>query len=1000
MADFGAYHALGKGMTPGEDPRSRVQGGQQFRSPTAASPSGYQQAGPSFANGTPLQQPPHGENLQTGATSSPGSGYFPPQAMNDGVAGMTARMGSMGVSGESGGSVRAPRRKDRHAYHNLAQPTIPPQPPNAPNQTGIQSQPQFLNAGQPHTPQFPQNLHPQDPSSRFQQPGEEAVTTQGKVDPEQIPSIPRARDVSAQYYLDNVYPTMERHVPPDATVPFVAYDQGNSSPKYSRLTLNNVPSSAEGLASTALPLGLVLQPLAPLQDGEQPIPVLDFGEPGPPRCRRCRTYINPFMTFRAGGNKFVCNMCNFPNDVTAEYFSPTDPSGVRVDRVSRPELMAGTVEFLVPKEYWAKDPVGLRWLFLIDVGQEAVNRGFIETVCSGVREALYGDNSESDNQVNGDAEPAQRLPAGTKVGIVTFDKEVHFYNLSSRLDKAQMMVMTDLEDPFVPLSEGMFVDPYESKEIIMSLLDQLPSFFADIKNPEPALLPTLNAALAALAPTGGKIVCSLSVLPTWGPGRLFKRDTGKTGDTDHERKLLTTEHPGFKKTAASMVSAGIGVDFFVAAAAGGYMDLATIGYIPALTGGEVYFYSNFHAPRDTQKLAKEISHSVNRETGFQALMKVRCSNGLQVSAYHGNFLQHTFGADLEIGTIDADKALAVLFSYDGKLDAKLDAHFQAALLYTTASGQRRVRCLNVVAAVNERGMETMKFIDQDAVVSIIAKEAASKIAERSLKEIRNNITEKTIDILASYRRNYSGSHPPGQMVLPENLKEFSMYMLSLIKSRAFKGGAETSDSRSHAARLLSSVGVQETSLYLYPRVYALHNLDAGDCFAHPDTGHLVVPPTIRASYSRVDEGGAYLVDNGQTIILWLHSQVSPNLLEDLFGEGANSLQSLDPFLSDLPTLQTHLNAQARNLLQYLSTVRGSKATTLQIARQGLDGSEFEFAARLVEDRNNEAQSYVDWLVHVHRGIQMELAGQRPGKEGEGEAGILSGLTNLKTPYWT
>lgn len=122
------------------------------------------------------------------------------------------------------------------------------------------------------------------------------------------------------------------------------------------------------------------------------------------------------------------------------------------------------------------------------------------------------------------------------------------------------------------------------------------------------------------------------------------------------------------------------------------------------------------------KLSQELAHTVNRETGYQALMKVRCSNGLQVASYHGNFLHHTFGADLEIGSIDADKALGVLFSYDGKLDPRLDAHFQAALLYTSADGQRRVRCINVVAAVNEGGMETMKFVDQDAVVAIIAKE--------------------------------------------------------------------------------------------------------------------------------------------------------------------------------------------------------------------------------------------------------------------------------------
>lgn len=149
------------------------------------------------------------------------------------------------------------------------------------------------------------------------------------------------------------------------------------------------------------------------------------------------------------------------------------------------------------------------------------------------------------------------------------------------------------------------------------------------------------------------------------------------------------------------------------------------GHIAGVTGGETFFYPNFHAPRDLRKLSQEIAHSVNRETGYQALMKVRCSNGLQVSAYHGNFVQHTFGADLEIGSIDADKAMGVLFSYDGKLDPKLDAHFQAALLYTSADGQRRVRCINLVAAVNEGGMETMRCIDQDAVVAIIAKEGES-----------------------------------------------------------------------------------------------------------------------------------------------------------------------------------------------------------------------------------------------------------------------------------
>ncbi|KIW16593.1 hypothetical protein PV08_03781 [Exophiala spinifera] len=981
MANYGSPYGSGAGQ-PYQDPR--------FHDPRAQQPS------PSFP---PSVSPQPGHQQQYGVPASqqqPYAGQFGGQALQqqDSVNSLAGQFGGLDVSGVP---ARSHRKKERHAYHEIAPAPGAPGPPGIPQAEAFGG-PQFQSNGQAAFGSVPGQPGPtaMNPGDKLRM-GEEAVTTQGRVDPEQIPSVARSRDLAGQFYQTNVFPTMEKHLPPPAAVPFTAHDQGNSSPKFARLTVNNIPSSAEALASTGLPLGLVLQPFASIQDGEQPVPVLDFGETGPPRCRRCRTYVNPFMTFRSGGSKMVCNMCNFPNDVPPEYFAPTDVAGVRVDRMQRPELMMGTVEYLVPKEYYTKEPEPLRWLFMIDITQEAINKGFLGSVCQGILDALYG--HEREDSTEEDATP-QSLPVGTKIGIVTYDKEIQFYNLSAGLATAQMMVMTDLEDPFVPLSEGMFVDPQESKEVITALLQSIPNMFSTIKNPEPALLPALNAALASLTSTGGKVVCSLSALPTWGPGSLHLRDDGKGRDTDAERKLFTTEHPGWKKTASAMVTAGIGVDFFLAAPGGGYMDVATVGHLSRLTGGEMFFYPNFVAPRDNLKLQTEIKHSVHRETGYQVLMKVRCSNGLQVSAYHGSFLQHTFGADLEIGTIDADKAIGVLFSYDGKLDSKLDAHFQAALLYTSASGQRRVRCINVVAGVNDGATETMRTVDQDAVVNILAKEASTKLSEKSLKDIRAGITEKTIDILAGYRKNFSGSHPPGQLVLPEHLKEFAMYTLGLIKSRAFKGGVEPTDRRVHSARLMRSSGVTETALYLYPRIYALHNLAPEDCFANAETGQLVVPPTVRASFARVEEGGVYLVDNGQIVLIWLHAQVSPNLLEDLFGEGTRSLEALDPMTNELPVLETHLNAQVRNLLQYISTVRGSKAAAFTLARQGLDGSEFEYARMLVEDRNNEAQSYVDWLVHVHRAIQMELSGQRKKEDTGDNEGILNSLAGLKAPYWT
>lgn len=199
--------------------------------------------------------------------------------------------------------------------------------------------------------------------------------------------------------------------------------------------------------------------------------------------------------------------------------------------------------------------------------------------------------------------------------------------------------------------------------------------------------------------------------------------------------------------------------------------------------------------------------------------------------------------------------------------------------------------------------------------------------------------------------------------------------------------------------MIRSFGCTELSLYLYPRIIPIHNLSPEDGFAN-EQGQLQVPPTLRASFSRIEEGGVYIIDNGQICLLWLHARVSPNLLEDLFGPGKDSLHSLDANTSSLPVMETHLNAQVRNILQYLSTIRGSKAVTIQLARQGIDGSEYEFARLLLEDRNNEAQSYIDWLVHVHRQIQYELGGHRKREDtSSGVESTLSGLTGLRPPYW-
>jgi hypothetical protein len=66
-----------------------------------------------------------------------------------------------------------------------------------------------------------------------------------------------------------------------------------------------------------------------------------------------------------------------------------------------------------------------------------VRSGMLYTVCEGIRQALYGSNGAETNGdgAEGEGGDGHQVPPG-RVAFVTFDRAVHFYNLSvSRIDR-------------------------------------------------------------------------------------------------------------------------------------------------------------------------------------------------------------------------------------------------------------------------------------------------------------------------------------------------------------------------------------------------------------------------------------------------------------------------------------------------------------------------------------------------------------------------------------
>ncbi|KAF9973898.1 COPII coat Sec23p-Sfb3p heterodimer component [Actinomortierella ambigua] len=805
-------------------------------------------------------------------------------------------------------------------------------------------------AQQPYQPQQQQQVPP-----RVQQ-AQPQAGNRPRLDPDQIPSPVAVQETDQAEWDEKPFITSSRtSATPLASTDFMATDAGNCNPKFFRMTTYNIPSTEDLLNTSQLPMGLVIQPLAQLRADEAPIETVDFGDAGPARCRRCKAYINPYMIFTDGGRRFVCNMCLFENEIDPNYFCNLDMNGRRCDLDQRPELRNGSIEFAVPKEYWSKTPMAAAYVFAIDVSWNSIQSGMLGQAVQGIKEAIWDENGQS------------KLAPGVQIGIMTYDKNVHFYNLSSSLEQAQMMVVPDVNDIFVPLSEGFLVNPETSQQVVESLLESLPQLFAENKTTEPVIGAVVQAVRMALENRGGKLILFQTALPTFGPGALKHREDSKLYGTDKERQLYAPQDDFYKKLSESCVDAGLSIDLFMFPNA--YMDVATLGCLPSITGGETFFYPHFHASRDGFKLRGNIARLVQRPFGFNALMRVRCSAGLRIAEHFGN-LHMKNSTDVELAGLDSEKAYGVLVKHEGRLDEKTEASFQVALLYTTADGRRRVRVHNFSTPVASLLGNVFRWADMDTTINFLSKGAVAQALSRPMNEVRDALTEKCVKILSAYRKNCASSTAPGQLILPESFKLFPLYALSMLKSKPLRSGGKgiNSDMRVHQMRMLKSMGVSESIVFFYPRMFNLLNMTP-EMGMMDHTGKVRLPSLVRVSYARLNPQGAYLLENGQNAWLWLGRECDPQFLQDVFG--VNVLEHVDITQRELPVLETNTSQQLRAIVNYVQSQRG-KCLGLTLVRQGLDQLELEFSEQLVEDKNNEALSYVDYLCQIHRMIQTEV----------------------------
>ncbi|KAJ3166384.1 COPII subunit [Geranomyces variabilis] len=721
------------------------------------------------------------------------------------------------------------------------------------------------------------------------------------------------------------------------------HPESNADPKYKRCTMNAIPQTMALMSKCTIPLGLLVTPYRHILAGEDPVPLIN--PPQIVRCRRCRTYINPWVQFVEQGSRWKCNLCFLTNEVPT-FFDWDPDTRAHVDRMTRPELTHAVVEFVAPQEYMVRPPQPVVFLFIIDVSFPAVQSGMLATAARTILDTLDL-IPNTDNR--------------TKVGFITVDSALHFYNLSPNVTEPQMLVVSDLDDTFLPMPYDLLVSLTESRSLIEALLQRIADMFKNTQNAGNVLGRAVQAAHKMISAIGGKIIILQASLPNQSEGALKPRENPSLLGTPKEVTLLQPQSGFYKNMAVSCSPTQVSMDVFLFS--NQYADVATLSGCAKFTGGSVYYYPGFNAGRseDALKFAHEFSHFLSRPIGLEAVMRVRASKGIRMTSFHGNFFLRSTDL-LALPNVSPDNSYGVEMALTENLTTSL-ACFQTALLHTSSTGERRIRVITLAVPVTNNLADVFAATDQFALASLLSKKAIERALSSKLEDARDALMYKLDDILGAYKSAFTSSGQSVQLLVPENLKLLPLLILGLLKNATFRATSTIpSDVRSYLMAMLYVLPPELSIAQIHPRFWALHTLEPQAGLPGPD-GTIVYPATMNLSSEKLERHGLYLLENGLDMFLWVSRGVSPELIHQLFDK--QSYDAIQVGKTTLPALQNDFSVRVNNIIGKVREVRLQMMTTYPhlyvVKEDGEPSIRMQFLSQLIEDRIDASYSYHQFL---------------------------------------
>ena len=739
--------------------------------------------------------------------------------------------------------------------------------------------------------------------------------------------------------------------------------QYNSLPDYISTTSSIFPKDVQTLSELSIPMSISL---CPMKNTDYEIPFVNYGDNNIPRCpnKNCRAYMNPFIKFIEGGEKWICNFCGQINNTEDFYYSDVDKNGIRLDKNEKPELCCGSYEFFANKSYWkkGKGPTEAFFMFVFETSMSAIDNGFFMACIESVKDVINNENFYNGKNV--------------KIAIMTYNSGVDFYSYNKKYTQPQMLTVNE-EKIFLPTDRNNLIfNLNDDKDKILQTLDLIQNTF-NKNNPN---LPTINCrdslqifnavsgAFLIGKNLGGKIVVfsssnSFNSIPIM-VAELNKNMTREQiAYGPHDKKVLG-------QIGIKLTNENLSCDLF--ACADVQIHTFTLNQLCEYTNGHFYFYKKFRIESHYKNIFNQIRRALTRPVFWEAVNRTRFSSGYRISSYSTPIL--VANGDLFVFPVgDSDQNFLFNVSpsppkpeaekqskektnnyfntYDIE-DKNKYLYIQSALLYSYGDGTRRIRIHNLCLPLTTNISSIYKEINSEMIATYYLKDTIDKLYKT--KNIANSIISTDTLFRQFIDKVMSRQNKVNKELLP-NLDYLPLYMIGMFKHRIFcKEEIEKNydiDISNYLRISLQKLSPQEIISFIVPSIYSLHDLESDKTIGtyNSENGSFILPNLISCSKLSMEDNGLYLIDNGYMLIFYVKKNVSINIFQNLFG--VENFSFLTMITNESNVFDENNNNEFKERIKnILDFIRGGRALyqNLVFVFEG-EGSERIINESLIED---------------------------------------------------